>query len=114
LAAVAIASSALATTAVWLDDGQTATSKVSVVSSNLGAFKVEDMGTSAAAVECASQTVDGEGWAGPGSEDEITQVTFVESAKNCKPTAKALNLKNEEVTNACEKVEEVSAVDLPG
>jgi len=80
------------------------------LSANLETLILEDMGVPAR-VECAVEAVTSEGWVGPGAEDEITNVTFVQAA--CVKAAKAENLKFEEVANACEKVEKVAAVDLP-
>ncbi|HTU78202.1 MAG TPA: hypothetical protein VMF09_05525 [Solirubrobacteraceae bacterium] len=59
-----------------------------------------------AAVECASEIIQDEGWAGPDSEDETTSLSFEAPTENCKPVAKALNEEAKEVTNKCEKWKE--------
>ncbi len=66
-----------------------------------------------AAIECPGADVSGRGTIGPGNQGFITEVVFIEPAKNCKPTAKARNLKEEEVANACEALKSVEAINLP-
>lgn len=73
-----------------------------ILSENLETFVFYDL-TADSEVECPTGVVMNEGWVGPGSEDEITLITFL--SPGCTPTAKALNLKEESVTNVCEKVE---------
>jgi hypothetical protein len=83
-----------------------------VVSENEGAVRLEDMKADSA-VECASGSLIGEGWVGPGSEAEATSGSFVQPKTNCKPSARALNAKEEEVTNVCEVVEAAEPLNLP-
>jgi hypothetical protein len=82
-----------------------------VDSENEGVLHLEDMKADSA-VECASGSVLDEGWVGPGSEDETTTVEFMNPTVNCKPSPKALNAKEEEVTNVCEAVTAVEAQNL--
>lgn len=98
----------------WLCGEKTVakTKECLVVSENLEAFLIEDTGVEAA-IECAVGSVLEEGWVGPGSEDETTAVEFMKPTEDCKPTSKALNKKEEEVSNLCEKVLSVQALDLP-
>ncbi|HTU78154.1 MAG TPA: trypsin-like peptidase domain-containing protein [Solirubrobacteraceae bacterium] len=99
----------------WLCNGAeitgTGTNRCLTNAEGEGKFTLEDM-KEEAAVECEGSDVTSEGWVGPGSEDETTAVTFKESSKDCKPAAKALNEEGKEVTNKCEEVKEVKAVDL--
>ncbi len=108
-----IATTALgAETASWLVNGAiplTATEYLFVVDAIL---RWEDMGVPAA-VECKGSDVTGVGTVGPGHEDTITSLTVTGPSTNCKPTAKAENLKSEEVANACQEVKAVAALDLP-
>lgn len=72
-------------------------------SESLEAFVLWDL-TADSEVTCPPEDIQDEGWVGPDSEDETTSVTFLSPTTNCKPTSKALNLKEEEVTNVCEAV----------
>ena len=100
---------------VWLCEEKVilgSSSRCLVDSENLEAFKFYDL-TADSEVECAVGSITNEGWVGPGSEDEITLVTFSSPTTNCTPTAKALNLSEAEVTNVCEKVEGVTPIHMP-
>ena len=83
-------------------------------SESLEAFVLWDL-TADSEVQCVAGSITDEGWVGPDSEDETTEVNFVASTTNCKPTSKALNLKEEEATNVCQSVVSpgIVAVDLP-
>jgi hypothetical protein len=96
----------------WLCNGKAEQCKV--LGENLETLVLEDMGLSAS-ISCQPGVVKGEGTAGPGATGETTVVSAEGEGKEpfCKPSAKAENLKNEEVANAVEKVEKVSAVNLP-
>jgi hypothetical protein len=83
-----------------------------LVFENLEEWRYQDRGATLS-IECAVGTEVGGGEVGPGSESEVTKVEFVEPKTNCTPSAKALNLKEEEVTNGCESALGVEAVDLP-
>jgi hypothetical protein len=83
-----------------------------VVSENLEALTLEDMGIPAR-IECPPGSVFSYGTVGPGAKDETTKVEFFEKGKKCKPGAKAENLKGEEIANKCEEVLEVEALNLP-
>ncbi|HTU78153.1 MAG TPA: hypothetical protein VMF09_05270 [Solirubrobacteraceae bacterium] len=98
---------------VWLcGEEEVTTAKTCLVDGEgEGSITFEDM-KEEAAVECPGADVTSEGWVGPGSEDETTAVTFKESSKNCRPSAKALNEAGESVANKCEEVKEVKTVDL--
>ena len=82
-----------------------------VIGENLETMKAYDL-TADSEVECEAGAITHEGWVGPGSEDEITLTTFLEPTTRCKATSKALNLKEEEVTNVCEKVEKIGLLHL--
>jgi hypothetical protein len=100
-----------ASAAEWLCEGKTIATACKVVTENLEALVLEDMGVPSG-VECAAGSVTGAGTVGPGVADETTAVTFI--AASCKPTAKAENLKGESVANACESVASApAALDLP-
>jgi len=111
-----LASASFATdNTVWLCQGKEVTApKTCLVKGEAeGAITMEDM-KEEAAVECVATSEGyGEGWVGPGSEGEITSITYTEPSKNCKPTAKALNEAGEEVANKCEAVRGLEIVDLP-
>ncbi len=109
----AIASPALgAETASWLVNGAVPLVAEQVLSVGVGALVLQDMGVPAA-VECTGADLVGEGTVGPGSDDTSSSGTAIETSKDCKPSAKAENLKGEEVANACESVKNVEAIDLP-
>jgi hypothetical protein len=113
LGALVVAATSAQAAFEWLCNGKTVGSeRCLVVSENLEVLVLEDMSIPAA-VECAVGSVLDEGWVGPGNEDETTFVEFMIPATNCKPAAKALDLNNEELANACEKVKNVEAVNLP-
>jgi hypothetical protein len=98
---------------VWLCNGQfLVLERCLVDSENLEVQKLYDL-VAMSGVECTAEAVQDEGWVGPGSEDEVTTVIFLEATTLCKPTAKGLNTKEEEVTNACKKVEAVLALNTP-
>ncbi len=100
----------------WLCNGKalTGTEKCLVVSENLEELRLEDMNNIApASVTCNAGSVLDEGWVGPGALDETTTVEFMNPTVECKPSAKAENLKLELVTNKCEKVLFVTALNLP-
>ena len=113
LALGALAASAFAAggNTVWLCNSAFLTlEKCLTVSENLTALTLQDMNESSS-VECAVGTVLDEGWVGPGSEDETTSVTFT---SECAPSAKALNLAGETVSNACTGTKAVGkALNLP-
>jgi hypothetical protein len=92
----------------YLCNGKAETCKI--LGSNLAAFTLEDRGLPAA-VECPVEAVKSEGTAGPGAGAEITSVAF--TVASCVPAAKALNLKQENETNACEDVLNVRPLNLP-
>ena len=100
---------------VWLCAGTvvngTGNSRCLTTSANLEVFHLWDL-TADSEVECAAGSITAEGWVGPGSEDETTLVEFASSTTNCKPTSKALNLSEAEVTNVCEKVESPGVVAI--
>jgi hypothetical protein len=103
---IAIAS-ASALSSVWLVNGSTIGSKVLVLSEATLLF--EDMGLVPAGFTCA--LVANEGWVGPGSEDEVTSVTF--NTSNCFLDPKAENLKDEVVSNDCTSIDGVAMLGLP-
>jgi hypothetical protein len=109
LALSVVTASALATNTVWLCEGKQI--RCLVNSENLETQLLYDL-VAGSGVECEVGAVQDEGWVN-GSEDEVTTVTFLEPTTKCKPTAKGLNAKEEEVTNACKKVEAVTALHLP-
>jgi hypothetical protein len=91
------------------------------LTTNLEVLLLEDMGEPASA-ECAVGVVTSEGVLGSTLAGALnvaaattTAVTFTGKGAepNCKPAAKAVNLKNEEKANLLEKVTEVTAVGLP-
>lgn len=99
---------------VWLCNGaqvKTSSERCLVTGSPITFGKLYDLGASAA-IECSTAAATGEGWVGPGSEGEVTRVTVSSPETNCKPAAKALNTKLEEVANACSESKSVSALDL--
>ena len=108
-----LAAGALAVTAfaadntVWLCAGAevtgTGNNRCLVEGENLETLLLWDL-TADSEIECAVGSIQGEGWVGPGSEGEITSMTFLSVTTNCKPTAKALSLSEAEVTNVCESV----------
>jgi len=78
-------------------------------SENLEIFLLQDRNADAQ-VECPVGDITDEGWVGPGAEDRTTKVTF----KSCVGSAKAENLKEEEVANDCKaEAATVSALNLP-
>ena len=79
---------------------------------NLETFRFYDL-TADTEFECAAGTIQGEGWVGPGSEGETTHIEFLSASTNCKPSSKALNLSEMEVTNVCEKLEAINTIRLP-
>jgi hypothetical protein len=107
-----VTAAAFATGPEWLCNGAaitgTGNNRCLVNSENLEAFTLEDMGLPGR-VECPSGAITDEGWVGPGAADEVTSVSFT----GCTAPAKAENLSSVEVTNGCENVEEVKAVNLP-
>lgn len=117
IAAIAlVATSAFADNTVWLCGEAkitgTGNNRCLTDSENLEVTFFEDRGAVVASrVECAVGSVTDEGWVGPGSEDETTLVTVVSTS--CKNAAKALNLKEEEVTNKCATFEKIKVVGLP-
>lgn len=78
---------------------------------NLGIGTFEDRGSIPGKVECEPEAITSEGSITKPTEGETTSVTF--NVAKCKASAKALNLKEEEVTNNCSKLEKVEAVNLP-
>ena len=113
LAAIATATTALgAETASWLVNGTVPLEATEVLSGGVGELKLEDMGVPAA-VECTGIEVTDVGTVGQGYEDTTNTVTFNAPSINCRPSARAENLKGESVSNACESVKNVAAVDLP-
>ncbi|HSZ15406.1 MAG TPA: hypothetical protein VK790_15330 [Solirubrobacteraceae bacterium] len=80
--------------------------------SNLETVVMQDRGSDSE-IECAPEAVLEEGTEGPGAEDEVSAISFKISASGCKASAKALNAKEEEVTNGCSSLEKVVAVGLP-
>jgi hypothetical protein len=113
-----VAASALAAgngNTVWLCNGAfLVLERCLVDSENEGVTMLYDL-EEHAGVECASTWVLDEGWVGPGSEDEVTSVEFMEPEVHCKATEKALNTAFEPVTNVCEKTADVrtTAIHLP-
>jgi hypothetical protein len=113
--AVAAVSALGADNTVWLCKEKpiiTTSERCLVDSENEGVLRIEDMKADSS-VECANGTILDEGWVGPGSEDEETTIEFMNPTTNCKPSPKALNAKEEEVTNVCEKLEQVEIQNLP-
>jgi hypothetical protein len=104
--AIAVAS-ASALSSVWLVNASTIGSKVLVLSE--ATVLLEDMGLVPAGFTCA--LVANEGWVGPGSEDEVTSVTF--NVANCFKDPKSENLENKEVANGCTSIDNVAAIGLP-
>jgi hypothetical protein len=104
--AIAVAS-ASALSSVWLVNASTIASKVLVLSEATLLF--EDMGLVPAGFTCA--LVANEGWVGPGSEDEVTSVTF--NVGSCFLDPKSENLKEEAVSNSCTSIDSVSVIGLP-
>src|SRR6202795_2477592 len=109
LVAVAAAS---AETAEWLCANALAAKECLILSENLTVMQFQDR-NSESAVECAVGSILNEGWAGPGAEDEITSIVFHEPTKECKASAKALNLAEVEVINKCKKFESIGAIHVP-
>jgi hypothetical protein len=112
--AVAAVTASAEPPSVWLCGNELVVSgtRCASVEVNSGALTYEDMGVPAT-IECPTGTVFFYGTVGPGVVDETTKIEFLEDGKKCKPTAKAANLKGEEVANKCEKVEKVEASGLP-
>jgi len=79
---------------------------------NLEALLLNDMGVPAT-IECPAESVTSTGSVLSSMEAETATVTFAETGKKCKPSAKAENLKSEEAANGCEAVVEITAVHLP-
>jgi hypothetical protein len=79
-----------------------------VKSVNLEVLLLKDM-TAASEVECPVGSVTDEGWVGPGAADKTTAVVF----GVCTAPAEAENLAGGKVKNACEKLENVEAKNLP-
>ncbi len=116
ISAFAVVAASSASGLEWLCNGKalTGTEKCLVVTENLEVDVFEDMNNIApASVTCAVGSVLEEGWVGPGALGETTRVEFMSPTTECKPSAKAENLKLELVTNKCEKVLSVAVVDLP-
>jgi hypothetical protein len=66
-------------------------------------------------VECDTGFVLSEGWVGPGSDDEVTSVEFMEPENHCTAPEKALSIEEREVANVCENTGDVKlkTVHLP-
>jgi len=93
---------------VYLCNGKqiygTGNNRCLVDSENEGVLQLEDTEAvlgAPAGVECKAGEVFDEGWVGPGSEDEVTTVTFVAPKTNCTGT------------HDCTTFDEVKALDLP-
>jgi hypothetical protein len=113
LAMAAMALGAVSASAVeWLCGG-VANSKCKTDGVNLSVLLLEDAGAASAAVECPVETVTSTGTVGAGATDETLTATFAEGGTKCTPAAKAFNLEDKEVANACTKVDAVTAINLP-
>jgi len=106
--------SASAALAEWLCGSQVvpAFGNCFQMSENLELVQLEDM-SAGAAMDCLPGSILDEGEFGPNGEDRTTAVTFTIAAEACFAPATALNLKEEEVNNACESIEALSMQNLP-
>jgi hypothetical protein len=96
---------------VWLCNSKFITlERCLTVSENLSTVVFEDM-TELGAAQCGPGAVLGEGWVGPGSEDETTSVSFTLS--KCSPPPKAENLSGELLTNICTLIVSFKMLNLP-
>ena len=100
-----VAFAATAQASEYLCNGKAEACKV--LGFNLQIYIFEDRGVPAS-MECPVEGVKTEGSVS-GSTGEITAVAMT----GCTPSAKALNLKEEAVTNGCGTVNSVEALDLP-
>jgi hypothetical protein len=100
-----VAFAATAQASEYLCNGKAEACKV--LGFNLAAFVLEDRGVPAS-VSCPIEGVKSEGSVS-GSTGEVTAATLA----GCTPSATALNLKEEAVTNGCGTVNSVEAIDLP-
>lgn len=82
-----------------------------VLGDNLEAVVFEDMGVPAS-VTCAVGSIESEGSV-LGAEGETKEIRINKPSELCTPSLKAENLKGESVINACKKVKNVEAENLP-